>query len=392
MNVTLVVDALGPSLSGIGRYALELCKRIPRQPGIDRVRYFRNGRFVDDPATLLAGKEPPNRRFPRWLDSRMSRRRIELSLVHAPNYFLPLEAERGIVTIHDLSVFRFPETHPVDRLRAFERDFDDSLRRAVHVITDTATVRAEILDRFGLPDDRVSAIPLGVEASYRPRSDEELQPLLRQWKLEPRGYALCVSALEPRKKIGQLLAAWRDLPHALRGQFPLVLAGPPGWLNDDLQEAIAAGSAEGWLRHLGFVPEADLPALYAGAALFLYPSIYEGFGLPPLEAMASGVPVVVSGASCLAEVCGEAAAYVQPDDIAGFRDRIAAALQDGDWQSSARDKGLKRAALFDWESCATRTARLYVEHGPRPNGDDGFVGAFTTHAARLERSTGEPAC
>jgi glycosyltransferase involved in cell wall biosynthesis len=361
VEVTLWVDALQPQLSGIGRYCWELCKGLPRHPALDRVHFYGRGTLLDRPEELLSGGVTRRRR-PRWLRrwTRWSdRRRLAGSLFHGPNYFLPPFVERGVVTVHDLSVFRFPETHPAERVKQFEREFDSAIARAAHVITDTETVREELLQSCSLPADRVSAVPLGVDPAFRPRPRETLAAPLAAFGLAPGAYALCVSTLEPRKKIGELLAAWRRLPPPLRDRFPLVLAGGAGWRNEAVLEDIARGTAEGWLRHLGFVPEADLPLLYAGAALFLYPSTYEGFGLPPLEAMASGVPVVVSSSSCLPEVCGSAALYCRPDDPDDLFEAARRGLEDSAWQSSASALGLDRAAAFSWQRCIDGTAAAY---------------------------------
>ena len=138
-----------------------------------------------------------------------------------------------------------------------------------------------------------------------------------------------------------------------------MLAGGTGWRNEHLQTAIQQGVSEGWLRHLGFVDELDLPDLYAGAALFVYPSIYEGFGLPPLEAMASGTPVVVSNQSCLPEVSGDAARYIDPDDPEQFLSCIIQSLSDELWQAEASGRGLERASGFTWDRCIEQTVAVY---------------------------------
>jgi len=360
MDLTLMVEALGPQLSGIGRYTWELCDRIPSEPGIDRVRYFANGRFVENLHALVDGRSARRRiRLPRRLRRRFIQNRLRSSLVHGPNYFLPADAETGIITVHDLSVLRYPEAHPADRVRMFEREFQKSLGRAAHVITDTETVRREVIDDLGIPERMVTAIGLGVGNGYHPRAIEELGPQLAPLGLTPGEYALCVSTLEPRKKIGELLGAWRELPPELRRSTPLVLVGAEGWLNDKLHDEIRDAAEAGWLKHLAFVPEDVLLALYAGASLFIYPSTYEGFGLPPIEAMASGVPVLVANRSCLPEVCGDAAGYIDPDDPDGFAVSIAEALNDRAWRSQAREKGLKRASEFCWEKCSRETAQLY---------------------------------
>jgi alpha-1,3-rhamnosyl/mannosyltransferase len=201
-----------------------------------------------------------------------------------------------------------------------------------------------------------------VTAAFHPREGAEIAEQLAALGIFPGRYALCVSTLEPRKKIAELLYAWRELPTRIRNSTPLVLAGGSGWLNESLREQIRDGVAAGWLRHLGFVPEADLAVLYAGATLFLYPSIYEGFGLPPVEAMASGTPVIVANSSCLPEVCGDAALYIDPNDIAGFSSAIAAALMDAEWRADARKRGLRRAARYQWEECAKQTVQIYRQY------------------------------
>jgi alpha-1,3-rhamnosyl/mannosyltransferase len=368
LRVILSVEALEPRLSGIGRYSWELAQRIGDDSRIKDVRFYRNGQWIDDPATLLQ-PPPETTPFQRWLKRRTRpprairearNRRIGRShLFHGPNYFLPEMGEGGVITIHDLSVFRYPETHPEERLRYFEREFAKSLARAQHIITDSETGRREVIDQFSLSPDQVTAVHLGVGPAYHPRPVETLRDPLARYALEPNGYALCVSTVEPRKRIPELLDAWEKLPSAVRNRWPLMVTGGAGWLSEAIDARMARGAREGWVRYLGFVPEEDLPLLYAGAALFVYPSIYEGFGLPPVEAMASGTPVVVADASCLPEVTEGAAMLVQPEDIDGFSLRIEEALTDAAWRQDARARGLVAAAGYGWERCAARTVDVY---------------------------------
>jgi glycosyltransferase involved in cell wall biosynthesis len=360
VEVTLLVDALGPQVSGIGRYVAELCARIPLQPGIGRVGYFLHGRYFDEIEPLMEGSLPrQRRRMPKWFRRKLNERELGRGVIHGPNYFLPREAENGLITIHDLSIFRYPETHPLDRLRAFEREFANSLARASHVITDSETVRREVIAEFGLPNSRVTAVPLGVAEDFRPRERAEIEAELTALGLQPGGYGLCVSTLEPRKRIAELIRVWSALPPNIRNSTPLVLAGAKGWLNDELHAEIREGVSAGWLRHLGYVPDPVLLALYSGAVLFIYPSTYEGFGLPPLEAMASGVPVLVANRSCLPEICGDAAGYLDPDDVSAFTEAIVRALTDEHWRAEARQRGLERAAAFTWDRCVTATVNIY---------------------------------
>jgi len=369
LKLILSVDALAPVLTGIGRYAWELTQRVPEAAAIEDVRFFRNGRWVANPANLVLPAEPvdsqqqPKSRLkfkvPRWLREFELKRACRSRVFHGPNYFLPPYAEQGVVTVHDLSVFKFPETHPLERIRHFEREFFRSVDQSAHLITDSEATRQEVMAFLGCAPDKITAVPLGVAAEFTPRDPEELAPCLRRYGLEARGYALCVSTLEPRKKIANLLQAYQCLPKALRTRFPLVLAGGTGWLSEDLHEQIERFSEEGWLHYLGFVPETDLHLLYAGARLFLYPSAYEGFGLPVLEAMASGVPVVTSNCSSLPEVTQGAALLVDPDDIQALAVAVEKGLSDEDWRTKAKDQGLTVAQAYTWERCIEQTVGVY---------------------------------
>jgi alpha-1,3-rhamnosyl/mannosyltransferase len=361
IDVTLCVDALEPQLGGIGRYTWELARRLPSNTQIRSIGYYASGRLISDPEVLVRG-EPvyPGRWLRKAARSWSARRRLGSTVVHGPNYFLPAGATTGIITVHDLSVFRFPETHPLERIRQFERLFLDSLTRAAHVITDSNTVRREVIDTFGINPAQISAVSLGVSEKFHPRDRSKLAGgVLAGWGLRPGGYGLCISHVEPRKKVPELLRAWRSLPRSLRDHTPLVLAGGAGWMNEAIHVQLKTAIDEGWLLHLGHVAEAELPTLYAGAALFVYPSSYEGFGLPPIEAMASGIPVIVSNRSCLPEVCGSAALLVDPDDDNEFSTSIERSLEDEAWRAEAIRRGLDRAAYFTWNRCIEDTVYVY---------------------------------
>lgn len=367
MRVILSVDALVPPLTGIGRYSWELASRLGQVPGVAQLRYYREGNWVANPASLVQGGHatpPRNRRKlkpPRWARDWYWQRACKGQVFHAPNYFLPPCAENGVVTVHDLSVFKFPQTHPAARVAQFERSFRQTLGLASHLITDTEAVRQEVMAFFGWPAERVTAVPLGVAPEFRPRSAGELSGHLQRYGLTAGAYTLCVSTIEPRKRIDALLSAYQRLPVNLRAAYPLVLVGGRGWHSEALHAQIDAAQREGWLRYLGFVPGDDLSLLHAGARLFAYPSIYEGFGLPVAEAMASGVPVLTSDRSCLPEVAAGAARLVNPDD----GDALAEALEDGlintAWRAQAVARGLQVAGRYSWDACARRTVGIYSE-------------------------------
>jgi len=292
------------------------------------------------------------------------------AVYHSPNYFLPPYDGPSVATVHDLSIYRFPETHLPAARHYFELAFERSLRRADALITDSEAVRQELISDFSIDPRRVNAIPLGVDSAFRPRRPDELRPTLARYGLQAGGYVLSVATLEPRKKLDRLMAAYAQLPASLREEYPLVLAGASGWLNDHLRSAVEHGRAQGWLRYLGYVPQSDLPAMYAGARALAMISIYEGFGLPVLEAMASGVPVLTSSVSSLPEVAGGAALLVEPDDVTGVAEQLQRLLTDEPWRVHAIAAGLRRASELTWERCVRLTADAYMsaQHARQPTG------------------------
>ncbi len=356
-HVALSVDALSPRLTGIGRYCFELVQRLPSELGTDKVSYFRGDHWINNPLELLHDDWKPARRsaWRRRYDQWQRSRKLKSTVVHGPNYFLPVWAERGVATIHDLSVHLYPETHPADRIRAFEERFEHTLRQARLLITDSATVRQELIDIYGVSPDRVRSVPLGIPQVPSNPDFASLQT----HDLQPGRYLLCVSTFEPRKRIEHLVAAYSMLPAATRREFPLVLAGAEGWHNEALNASIEEASKDGTVRRLGFVPQQLLDVLYAGAGLFIYPSRYEGFGLPVVEAMAHGIPCIIGNAACLIEVAQGAAVIVDPEDLESFSEAIATALASPTWRDQAAAAGRMTASLYCWDRCVTETAEIY---------------------------------
>ena len=379
IDLILGADSITAPLTGIGRYTLELARGLPLHPDVARVRYFSLGRWTQLPQLLQADATAPSQaptlrsvlagnraavRVFRLLMPQLQRLRLRgqgEAIYHSPNFFLPPFAGRTVTTVHDLSHHIYPEFHPPARIDYMRRMLPGSLARASHVITVSESARQDLISHFGHAPERITAIPLGANPAFRPHSAAELAPLLARLGLQAQGYSLYVGTIEPRKNLDRLLDAYEGLPAALRTRYPLVMAGSTGWRSEHTHQRMARAASAGWLHYLRYIPQADLPALYAGARVFAYPSLYEGFGLPVLEAMACGVPVLTSTSSSLPEVAGNAALLIAPEDTDALRAALLHALQDDAWRRQASAAGLARAASFSWGQCVQRTVAVYQQ-------------------------------
>jgi len=368
MKVTLESSPILHTLTGIGRYTWELATKLPNHPEIDDVALFVQNEVVRDTETIIRMGQQKQKRYPLWnkqirLASRFLKRqhavwKCNTSLVHGPNYFLPACADSGIITVHDLSVLRYPQTHPVERVKQFEKNFESSLRRASHIITDSEAMRHEIIEMLGWSNERISVVALGVAPEFAPRQNND-ESFLHRYGLSAGGYTLCVSTIEPRKNIDKLLTAYGMLTQKLRERFPLVIIGGIGWLSDSIVAQIDEGVQEGWVIRPGFVHDNELKLFYAHAHLFVYPSAYEGFGLPVVEAMASGIPVIVSDRTSLPEVTQGAALLIEPDDCEAFVSALQKGIEDEQWRYNAIRNGLEVVKKYTWEKCVYETVKIY---------------------------------
>ncbi|MDR0576565.1 MAG: glycosyltransferase family 4 protein [Candidatus Accumulibacter sp.] len=282
-----------------------------------------------------------------------------LDIYHEPNYLAYRFNGPTVITVHDLSWIRHPETHPVDRIRAMNRYFPRSLERASAIITDCQFVRKELIEAFGAPPDRIFPVSLGVSPLFRPVSSERATPVLAESGLEFGKYFLSVGTIEPRKNLTTTLEAFSKLRPEIQKSHPLALVGMKGWLIGGIEAKIRPLLEKGVVKVLGYVPDQQMPALYSGATAFLFPSLYEGFGLPPLEAMACGTPVIVSDSSSIPEVVGDAGVLFDPRDVDGIAGAMTRALDDAAWRERLSGLGIERAAGFSWKRTADETIKVY---------------------------------
>lgn len=373
MRIAFNASALLLPLTGIGQYCKYLLQSLQGEDGINLDMFYakawsKNLRLEPLPASITRFKPiirrvipnsyAINRKFQQFYFS-SGVKKNNFDLYHEPN-FLAFDFDGPIVlTVHDLSWIRFPEVHPIERVRAMNKYFESSLRRANIVITDSEFVKYELMDLFNVDESKIQPVALGVSAKFRPMSILETQSLLSELKLKYGEYFLAVGTLEPRKNLKVAINAYLNLPLKTRQKYPFVLVGMRGWLTDDFYRKIDPYIASGEIRQLGYLTDDNLVKVVAGSCALIYPSIYEGFGLPPLEAMACAIPVITSNAASLPEVVKDAGLMFNHDDVDGFSHAMNMTSSSDQFRQSLASKSLEQSRLFSWDSCAQGTINAY---------------------------------
>lgn len=376
MRVVFGTDPIKYPLTGIGRYTYELARQLqgndeisdflflqgrtisPNLPSINvkssaasGVKTFvKNSAFASELYRLSAP----------WLKS-LALRPYNSFIYHSPNFYLPPRVPNAVATFHDLSIFTWSKCHPENRVRYMQKELLLTLKRAKILITDSEFTRKELAEYFDYPIEKIVSAPLASSGDFYPREYASLQSLMDRLNLIAGQYTLFTGTIEPRKNIVTLLDAYERLPLELRSQYPLVICGFSGWNSEALHRRFALAAQQGWLLYLGYLSSEDLPLLFSGARTFLFPSLYEGFGLPVLEAMASGVPVVCSNAASLPEVLGESGLMCDALDVEGLTTAIIKSLEDENWRKLSIESGLSRAKTFSWARCAQKTIEAYKQ-------------------------------
>ncbi len=287
-----------------------------------------------------------------------------LDIFHSPDFVLPPVARAvKVLTIHDLSFLRVPECAD-PRLRWYlGQVVPRSVRRADFLLADSESTRGDLIELLGVPPDRVQVIYGGVDPRFAPVEDAEALRRVREKYARGRPFILAVGTLEPRKNYPTLIRAFAQARQAARLPHALVIVGRKGWVYEPIFAAVDELSLHDDVLFPGFVPDEELPALYSAADVLVTPSFYEGFGLPALEAMACGTPVIVSDVSSLPEVVGEAGVRIDPHDETGLAEALARVVQDSALRATLRAAGLERARQFTWESAARELLGVYARLG-----------------------------
>ncbi len=350
---------------GIGRYALNLARALAPLLAEDETLILLRDPERPSPWNLAAlpGENiqvmnvslTPFSLRQQWVVPGLLRQ-LRADLYHSPYYVMPFwPGLPTVLTVYDLIPLLYPSYVSSRARLLFRWSMALALRATQHVIAISEATRHDLLTRYSLVSKSVSVVPLAADPTFAPVSPGAIAELRRRLDL-PERYALYVGSNKPHKNLVLLVEAWAALQPT---SLPLVIAGVWDTRYPEAQrqtEKLALGKD---VRFLGRVTEADLPALYTGATLFIFPSEYEGFGLPVLEAMACGTPVACSNTSCLPEVAGDAALMFDPTSVEAIAESIGCALQDSDLRDELRERGLARAAQFSWQQTAKQTLYLY---------------------------------
>jgi glycosyltransferase involved in cell wall biosynthesis len=395
LHIAIDAHSVGTRLGGNETYATNLIEALAE---IDTANHY----------TLFVTKREAYERFAnRWtnFDLRMTLphaplvripltltvelRRRPVDILHV-QYTAPPFAPCSVVnTIHDLSFEHLPETFKRRSWRQMRLTVRRSVRAAAHVITDCNYSREDILRTYGLSPERVTATPLAASSRFKPVEDAAEISRVREKYGIVGDYILTVGSIQPRKNIPRLISAYAALCRERIESVPkLVIVGKRAWLYEETLNAAESSAVRNQIVFTGYVPEEDLPSLYTDARCFIYPSYFEGFGIPPLEAMSCGTPTITANRTCFPEVIGDGGLMVDPFDIEAISAAMVRVLSDKQFREELRVKGLKRASSYNWRETARLTLAVYEHvHAMRGNEFNRSIFVFPRRHGRLSRTS-----
>lgn len=371
MNITILTDPLYSDVpGGIGRYVKELIKNLAKIDSSSTYFLINSYRHkVDDILNskhdnfkTIAFPLPRRLLYVLWLEFGIPR--IEsftgkIDILHTPCPTIPGCKAKLVVTIHDLSFLKFREIFSNWSHYYQKRSLQICSSKATAIIAVSTATKNDILKYTGISEERIVVIHEGVNSHFHPITEQALIKKTRDKYQLSSPYILFVGTLEPRKNIHRLIEAFSELIYNGIRNYQLVIAGKRGWFYKDIFKKVVELKLQEYIEFIDSPPDEDIPILMSGASLFVYPSLYEGFGLPPLEAMACGIPVVTSNVSSLPEVVGDAAILVNPMNTKELAEGMNVGLNDKTFRQHLIEKGIKRARLFSWEAMAKKTLSLY---------------------------------
>lgn len=346
--------------SGTGRYAAELARRLPSLGDVSVL--WPEGLAVSE--EIHAARVIHAAASPAWkrlkadqFDIARFARECDADLLHYPaNIGRLVGGLRTILTVHDLSFFRNSGWFRPGRAMYYRWGAARSVRLASRVVADSTATADDLIQFLGVGPKLIDMVPLGIGAAFCPQDAPAIQAVREAFNL-PERYFLYAGTIEPRKNVAQIVRAWERIADG--SDAPLVIAGRDGWKTSDVYDAIRQSNHQSRIHRTGFVDDEQLPALLSGALAFVWPSLCEGFGLPPLEAMACGAPVITSNLSSLPEIVGDAALTLDPTDITALADAMLRVAKDDALRRDLRQAGLDRARQFTWNRTAQMTLESY---------------------------------
>ncbi len=293
----------------------------------------------------------------------------DVDIVHSTTFCAPNfknKKKKLIATIYDLTVLTHPECHEEVNIKMCTKGINDTVKFAEEIIAISEHTKRDLIEILKIPEEMITVTPLASDASYMPIIDsEKLERVRKQYKL-PKNFILFIGSLEPRKNVKTLIRAFAGLPEKLRKEFCLVIAGAKGWLNSDIPQIVNDLKIKEKVFFTGYIENEDISTVYSLATVFVYPSLYEGFGLPILEAMSCGVPTITSNTSSMPEVASDAALLINPLNVDELIAALEKVLHSENLRNEMRVKGLKRAREFSWEKCARETLAVYNRVNKKP--------------------------
>lgn len=359
--------------AGIGRYVRELTAALAAQDHKTDYRLFVAG-AVKQGLPIPIGYNfqwCPTVLTPRWLARLWHRLHLPLpietfvgkvDLYHATDFVLPptRPSTRTLLQVHDLSYVRVPEAAPPSLKTYLDRVVPASVRRADHVLADSQATKDDLVALYAVDADKVTVLYGGVDSRFQPASEVAQRRVRAKYQIGDGPYILTVGTVQPRKNYARLIEALAQLRTSTQ-DIDLVIAGGKGWLEDPIYATIQRLNMQERVHMIGFVDDADLPALYSAAHCFAFPSLYEGFGLPVLESMACDTPVVTSALSSLPEVAGDAALLVDPYDTAAIADALDQLVNDDALRARLIAAGRQQIGHFTWTKAATQLLAIYQQ-------------------------------
>jgi len=365
----LLIDSISllSPLTGIGRYTYEVSKYLKNSDDFELSYFYGyySKQFIDDkskntPLQALKSlilKVAFLKRAARILLSITAKEfSPEYDIYWQPN-FIPMsgiKTQKIVTTVHDFSFILYRDSHPKERIQHIEKSFFENITKSDILITGSEYSKGEILQRLDFKENQIKVIHHGVNHDiFRLYDKNDLSFDI------PKKFILCVGSIEPRKNLLGLLKAYELLSSEIKSEYKLVLVGFKGWQNTELMDIINSDKEN--ISYLGFISDRELAKVYNAASCFVFPSFYEGFGLPPLEAMACATPVIASNLSSMPEICSDSAIYCDPHDSNDIKEKIESLLNDAQLQSRMVEKGLQRAGEFSWEKSAKEHIKVFKE-------------------------------